>query len=50
MAGFAAGMRIFPSVLIAGFTVTLLVGLFAGLVPAIRSSQRSITDGLRQVG
>jgi putative ABC transport system permease protein len=50
MAGFAAGMRIFPSVLIAGFAVTLLVGLFAGLVPAIRSSQRSITDGLRQVG
>jgi putative ABC transport system permease protein len=50
MAGFAAGMKIFPSVLIAGFAVTLLVGLFAGLVPAVRSSQRSITDGLRQVG
>jgi putative ABC transport system permease protein len=50
MAGFAAGMRIFPAVLAAGFAVTLLVGLFAGLVPAVRSAQRSITDGLRQVG
>lgn len=50
MAGFAGGMRIFPAVLAAGFAVTLLVGLFAGLVPAVRSAQRSITDGLRQVG
>jgi putative ABC transport system permease protein len=50
MAGFAAGMKIFPGVLIAGFAVTLLVGLFAGLVPAVRSAQRSITDGLREVG
>ena len=50
MAGFAGGMRIFPGVLIAGFAVTLLVGLFAGLVPAVRSAQRSITDGLRHVG
>ncbi|MGZ6971286.1 MAG: ABC transporter permease [Thermoanaerobaculia bacterium] len=50
MAGFAAGMRVFPGVLIAGFGVTLLVGLFAGLVPAVRSAQRSITDGLRQIG
>jgi len=50
MAGFAGGMKIFPGVLIAGFAVTLLVGLFAGLVPAVRSAQRSIVDGLRQVG
>ncbi|MFI5197424.1 MAG: ABC transporter permease [Thermoanaerobaculia bacterium] len=50
MAGFAGGMRVFPGVLAAGFAVTLLVGLFAGLVPAVRSAQRSITDGLRQVG
>jgi putative ABC transport system permease protein len=50
MAGFAGGMRVFPGVLATGFAVTLLVGLFAGLVPAVRSAQRSITDGLRQVG
>ncbi len=50
MAGFAAGMRVFPSVLAAGFAVTLLVGLLAGLVPALRSARRPITDGLRQVG
>ena len=50
MASFAAGMKIFPQVLLTGLTVTLLVGLFAGLVPAVRSARRSITDGLRQVG
>jgi putative ABC transport system permease protein len=50
MAGFAAGMKLFPSVLAAGFGVAVFVGLVAGVVPAIRSAQRSITDGLRQVG
>jgi putative ABC transport system permease protein len=50
MSGFAAGMRLFPSVLAAGFTIAVFVGLVAGIVPAIRSAQRSITDGLRQVG
>jgi putative ABC transport system permease protein len=50
MAGFAAGMKLFPSVLAAGFGVAVFVGLVAGIVPAVRSAQRSITDGLRQVG
>lgn len=50
MAGFAAGMQLFPEVLLTGVGVTLLVGLVAGIVPAIRSAQRSIPDGLRQVG
>lgn len=50
MGSFAAGLRLFPEVLGLGFIVTLLVGLLAGLVPAVRSSQRSIPDGLRQVG
>ena len=50
MAGFAAGMHLFPSVLAAGFGVAVFVGLVAGIVPAVRSAQRSITDGLRQVG
>jgi len=49
MAGFAAGMKIFPSVLAAGFGVTLFVGLFAGIVPAVGAARRSITDGLRRV-
>ena len=48
-AGFAAGMRLFPSVLALAFGVTVAVGLVSGLVPAVRSAQRSITDGLRQV-
>jgi putative ABC transport system permease protein len=49
MGFYAAGMELFPSVVAAGFAVTVLVGVLAGLVPAIRSAQRSITDGLRQV-
>ena len=50
MGGFAGGMRLFPEVVATGFVVAVLVGLLAGLVPAIRSAQRSIPDGLRQVG
>lgn len=50
MAGFAAGMQLFPEVLLTGVGVTLVVGLVAGIVPAFRSAQRSIPDGLRQVG
>ena len=50
MGGFAAGMKLFPEVVVLAFGISVLVGVLAGLVPAIRSSQRSITDGLRQVG
>ncbi|HQR46021.1 MAG TPA: FtsX-like permease family protein [Thermoanaerobaculia bacterium] len=50
LAGFAAGIRLFPEVLAAAFATTLLVGLLAGLAPAVRSARRSIVDGLRQVG
>jgi putative ABC transport system permease protein len=49
MAGFAAGMRLFPEVVAVAFAVSVFVGLVAGLVPAIRSAQRSIPDGLRRV-
>lgn len=50
MGGFAAGMRLFPEIVALAFGIAVLVGIFAGLVPAIRSARRSITDGLRQVG
>jgi putative ABC transport system permease protein len=49
MGAFGAGVRLFPEVLALGFGVTVAVGLLAGLVPAVRSAQRPITDGLRQV-
>jgi putative ABC transport system permease protein len=49
MGFYAAGMQLFPSVVAVAFGVTVLVGILAGLVPAIRSAQRSIPDGLRQV-
>ena len=51
MGGFAAGMGSLPDprVLMLAFGATLVVGILAGLVPAIRSSQRTIVDGLRQV-
>jgi putative ABC transport system permease protein len=47
LAGLASALRIYPQVLAAAFCVTVLVGILAGLVPAIRSVQRSIADGLR---
>jgi putative ABC transport system permease protein len=50
MGGFAGGMKLFPEVVALAFAVSVLVGLLAGLVPALRSAQRSIPDGLRQVG
>lgn len=49
VAGLAAAFRIYPDVLAGAFSVTVLVGILAGLVPAIRSVQRPIADGLRLV-
>ena len=49
MANVAAALRIYPDVLAGAFLVTLLVGILAGLVPAIRSVRRPIVDGLRLV-
>jgi len=49
MGAFAASMRLFPEVLAVGFAVAVGVGLVAGVVPAARSAQRSIVDGLRQI-
>jgi putative ABC transport system permease protein len=50
MAGFAAGMTVYPSVLAVGFGISVFIGLFAGIVPAAGAVRRSITDGLRRVG
>jgi putative ABC transport system permease protein len=50
MGGFAAGMRLFPGIVALAFGISVFVGVLAGLVPAIRSARRPITDGLRQVG
>ena len=50
MGGFAAGMTIYPSVLAVGFGISVFIGLFAGIVPAVAAVRRSITDGLRRVG
>jgi putative ABC transport system permease protein len=50
MGGFAAGMQLFPSVLAVGFGISVFIGLFAGIVPAVGAVRRSITDGLRRVG
>jgi putative ABC transport system permease protein len=49
LAGLASALRIYPDVLAAAFCVTVLVGILAGLVPAIRSVRRPIADGLRLV-
>jgi putative ABC transport system permease protein len=41
--------RVSPQTLILAFGISVGVGILAGFVPAIRSSQRRIVDGLRQV-
>ncbi len=50
LSGFAASMALFPEVLMLGLGITVLIGLFSGLIPAIRASQRPITEGLRHLG
>ena len=47
LAGLASALRIYPDVLAAAFLLTVLVGILAGLVPAIRSVRRPIADGRR---
>jgi putative ABC transport system permease protein len=49
MSGFAAGIHLYPSVLAVGFGISVFIGLFAGIVPAVGAARRSITDGLRRV-
>jgi putative ABC transport system permease protein len=50
ISGFASALMLFPEVLVVGFGVTVLVGLLSGIGPAIRASQRPITEGLRYLG
>ncbi|HEY4672948.1 MAG TPA: FtsX-like permease family protein, partial [Nitrososphaerales archaeon] len=50
LSGFATAMTLFPEVLLLGLVITLFVGIFSGLVPAIQASQRPITEGLRHIG
>lgn len=49
MSNLAATMHADPVVLALAFAIAVGVGLVAGIVPALRSSTRSIADGLRQV-
>jgi putative ABC transport system permease protein len=49
LAGVASALDLYPRVLAGAFGVTVLVGVLAGLVPAIRSVRRPIADGLRFV-
>src|SRR5262249_42557399 len=49
MSGLAATFRIYPGVISLAFALAVGIGLFSGIVPALRAAQRSIVDGLRQV-
>jgi putative ABC transport system permease protein len=49
MAPFLINFRVTWQVLLAAFGISVGVGVLAGFVPAIRSSQVRIVDGLRQV-
>jgi putative ABC transport system permease protein len=49
MAMLAASMKVEPRVLFLGFGISVLVGLLAGIVPAVKAARRPIAQGLRQV-
>ena len=49
MAPFLINFKVTLQTLLAAFAVSVGVGVLAGFVPAIRSSQTRIVDGLRQV-
>lgn len=49
MAPFLLNFRVSAEVLLAAFGISVGVGILAGFVPAIRSSQIRIVDGLRKV-
>jgi putative ABC transport system permease protein len=49
MAPMLINFRVSTEVLIMAFLVSVGIGILAGFVPAIRSSQTKIIDGLRQV-
>jgi putative ABC transport system permease protein len=50
MGGLANALFISYEIILIGFTVSIFVGLFAGIVPAIAASRRSIREGLRYTG
>jgi ABC-type antimicrobial peptide transport system permease subunit len=49
LSGFLINFKVSPATLLMAFTVSVAVGILAGFVPAIRSSQIRIVDGLRKV-
>ncbi|MGE5345621.1 MAG: ABC transporter permease [Acidithiobacillales bacterium] len=49
MSTLAATMHVDPAIVALAFALAVGVGLVAGIVPAVRSSTRSIAEGLRQV-
>src|SRR5262249_48879824 len=49
LSGFLINFKVSPATLLMAFTVSVGVGILAGFVPAIRSSQIRIVDGLRKV-
>lgn len=50
MGGLANALFISYDIILIGFTISIFVGLFAGIVPAIAASRRSIREGLRYIG
>ncbi len=43
-------VTLYPQTLVLAFSITFLLGVMAGFIPAILSANRSIVEGLRQVG
>ena len=50
MGGLAEGLAFYPETILMAIVLSIMVGIFSAIVPAIGSSRRSIREGLRYIG
>jgi putative ABC transport system permease protein len=50
MGGLAKGLAFYPETILLAIIVSMMVGIFSAIIPAIGSSRRSIREGLRYIG
>lgn len=50
MGGLAEGLAFYPETILLAIVVSIMVGIFSAIIPAIGSSRRSIREGLRYIG
>ena len=50
MGGLAEGLAFYPETILLAIVVSIMVGIFSAIIPAIGSSRRSFREGLRYIG